>query len=152
MADDKKKILVVGGGIAGITAALEAAEVGNDVILIERNPYLGGRVAQMYRYFPKLCPPSCGLEINYQAAQEQPTHRRATPRPRSPRSPGSEGDFEVQVEIQPRYVNDKCTGCGKCAEACDARGRQPLQLRHEQDEGGLPAHPQRLPGALCAAP
>jgi quinone-modifying oxidoreductase subunit QmoA len=53
-------ILVVGGGISGLTAALEAAEVGTDVFLVERNPYLGGRVAQLNQYFPKLCPPSCG--------------------------------------------------------------------------------------------
>ena len=79
MADHKKKILVVGGGIAGITAALEAAEVGHEVILVERNPYLGGRVAQMYHYFPKLCPPSCGLEINYRRLQEKPAHRGAHP-------------------------------------------------------------------------
>ena len=49
MANDRSRILVVGGGIAGITAAIEAAEVGHDVILVERNPYLGGRVAQMLR-------------------------------------------------------------------------------------------------------
>ena len=47
-------VLVVGGGISGLTAALEAAEVGNDVFLIEKNPYLGGRVAQLNQYFPKL--------------------------------------------------------------------------------------------------
>ena len=61
-----RTILVVGGGISGITAAVEAAEAGHDVVLIERTPTLGGRVAQMNRYFPKLCHPTCGLEINYQ--------------------------------------------------------------------------------------
>ena len=59
-------ILVVGGGIAGITTAVEAAEAGYEVYLVEKNPYLGGRVAQLYKYFPKLCPPYCGLEINFQ--------------------------------------------------------------------------------------
>ncbi|MGB5530788.1 MAG: FAD-dependent oxidoreductase, partial [Ignavibacteriaceae bacterium] len=54
-------LLVVGGGIAGITAAVEAAETGLSVILIEKNPYIGGKVAQFNQYFPKLCPPSCGL-------------------------------------------------------------------------------------------
>src|SRR4030065_1852092 len=57
-------ILVVGGGISGMTAALEAAECGKDVVLLEKNPALGGRVSQLYRYFPKLCHPICGLEIN----------------------------------------------------------------------------------------
>ena len=54
-------LLVVGGGIAGITAAVEAAETGLSVTLVEKNPYIGGKVAQFNKYFPKLCPPSCGL-------------------------------------------------------------------------------------------
>ena len=57
-------ILVVGGGISGMTAALEAAECGRDVVLLEKSPTLGGRTALLYRYFPKLCHPTCGLEIN----------------------------------------------------------------------------------------
>ncbi len=57
-------ILVVGGGISGVTAAIEAAECGKQVILVEKNPSLGGRVSQLYKYFPKLCFPSCGMEIN----------------------------------------------------------------------------------------
>ena len=56
-------VAVIGGGIAGLTAALDAAEAGLDVILIEKSPYLGGRVAGFHNYFPKLCPPSCGLAI-----------------------------------------------------------------------------------------
>ncbi len=52
-------ILVVGGGIAGITASVEAAEAGYDVILLERGRARGGRVAQLLLYFPKLCPPAC---------------------------------------------------------------------------------------------
>ena len=47
-----------------MTAAIEAAECGKQVILIEKNPYSGGRVSQLYRYFPKMCFPRCGLEIN----------------------------------------------------------------------------------------
>ncbi|MGD8758440.1 MAG: FAD-dependent oxidoreductase, partial [Deltaproteobacteria bacterium] len=65
-------ILVVGGGISGLTAALEAAEVGYEVFLVEKNPSLGGRVAQLKHYFPKLCPPTCGLEINFRRIKENP--------------------------------------------------------------------------------
>lgn len=50
-------ILVVGGGFAGLTAAIEAAELGHDVFIVEKSPWLGGRVAQLNKYFPKLCPP-----------------------------------------------------------------------------------------------
>ena len=65
-------ILVIGGGIAGVSAALEAAEAGYDVTIVEKNPYLGGRVAQLARYFPKLCPPYCGLEINFRRIRDNP--------------------------------------------------------------------------------
>ena len=71
MAGDKT-VLVVGGGISGITAAVEAAEAGCKVILVERLPYLGGRVARMNKYFPKLCPPTCGLEINFRRIRQNP--------------------------------------------------------------------------------
>ena len=47
-----------------MTAALEAAECGKQVILVEKTPVLGGRTARLYRYFPKMCHPTCGLEIN----------------------------------------------------------------------------------------
>ncbi|MEJ2116392.1 MAG: FAD-dependent oxidoreductase [Alphaproteobacteria bacterium] len=65
-------VLVVGGGIAGMSAAVEAAETGYDVVLLEAGVSLGGRVAQLNRYFPKLCHPACGLEINYQRIRNNP--------------------------------------------------------------------------------
>jgi len=57
-------ILVIGGGIAGVSAAVEAAEAGYPVHLVEKEPTLGGRVMRFNQYFPKLCPPACGMEIN----------------------------------------------------------------------------------------
>ncbi len=71
-------ILVGGGGIAGITAAVEVAETGYEVILLEKSPSLGGRVAQLNRYFPKLCHPACGLEINFQRIKKTPLIRLFT--------------------------------------------------------------------------
>ena len=72
MGDEERKILVVGGGISGMTAAIEAAEAGAEVVLVEKNPYLGGRVALLNQYFPKLCPPACGLEINFRRIKQNP--------------------------------------------------------------------------------
>ena len=63
-------IMVVGGGISGLTTALEAAEVGYEVFLVEKEASLGGRVSQLKHYFPKLCPPTCGLEINYRRLKD----------------------------------------------------------------------------------
>ncbi len=70
--DRKKPILVIGGGIAGMTAALEVAEVGYSVILVEKEACLGGRVVHAHRYFPKMCPPGCGFEINLRRMRRNP--------------------------------------------------------------------------------
>jgi quinone-modifying oxidoreductase subunit QmoA len=111
-------IMVVGGGISGLTTALEAAEVGYDVYLVEKNPYLGGRVAQLNQYFPKLCPPTCGLEINFRRIKDNPRIKVMT-LAEVEKVDGGPGNYEVTVKLNPRYVNENCTCCGDCAEACD---------------------------------
>ncbi|MCP4708740.1 MAG: FAD-dependent oxidoreductase, partial [Planctomycetes bacterium] len=103
MNDNAKPILVIGGGIAGMTAAVEAAEVGYHVILVEKKPYLGGRVVRMNRYFPKMCPPTCGFEINVRRIRKNPritVHTMATVEEIS----GEVGEFKARINIQPRYV------------------------------------------------
>jgi quinone-modifying oxidoreductase subunit QmoA len=110
-------MLVVGGGIAGMTTAIEAAEVGHDVILVEKRPYLGGRVAQFYHYFPKLCPPSCGLEINFKRIKANDRITVLTLSEVESIS-GGPGSYQVTVKQSPRHVNEKCTCCGECAQAC----------------------------------
>ncbi len=110
-------VLVVGGGISGLTAALEAAEVGKDVFLVDKNPYFGGRVAQLNQYFPKLCPPTCGLEINFKRIKDNRKIRTYTMTTVTSVS-GGPGNFEVQLETAPRYINSNCTACGDCEAAC----------------------------------
>lgn len=118
MAVEKKKaILVVGGGISGLTIAIEAAETGYEVVIVEKNPYLGGRVAQFNKYFPKLCPPACGLEINFRRIRFNPRVTYYTLAEVENIS-GQPGNYSVTVKLNPRYVNDKCVGCNACAEVC----------------------------------
>ncbi len=117
MNGNGKKILVIGGGMSGLTAALEAAESGAQVVIVEKNPYLGGRVAQLNKYFPKLCPPNCGLEINFKRIKNNPDITFYTMTDVTSIT-GTEGNFTVTLNVRPRYVNDKCVGCNKCAEAC----------------------------------
>lgn len=108
MNPDAKPILVIGGGVAGITAALEGAEVGYRVILVENEAYLGGRVARMYQYFPKMCPPTCGLEINTRRIRQNPritVYTLATVE----RISGSAGDFHATIRVRPRYVTGNCS-------------------------------------------
>ena len=112
-------ILVVGGGISGLTTALEAAEVGYEVFLVEKNPYLGGRVAQLNQYFPKLCPPTCGLEINFKRIKDNPRLKVFT-QAEVETVDGSPGSYNVAIKVNPRYVNENCTCCGDCADACQS--------------------------------
>ena len=108
-----QSILVVGAGISGITAALEAAETGKDVILVEKRPFIGGRITQLYKYFPKLCFPTCGLEINQRRIKANQNITILTLAQVSQVS-GTEGDYTVSVKLSPRYINDNCTACGAC--------------------------------------
>jgi quinone-modifying oxidoreductase subunit QmoA len=112
-------LLVVGGGIAGISAALDAAECGRDVVLVEREPALGGRTIQMYRYFPKLCHPSCGLEINLRRLKANRRVRVLTMTEVVAIS-GGRGAYLATLRQRPRYVNENCTACGECAKVVQA--------------------------------
>lgn len=141
---DKTSIVVVGGGISGLTAALEAAEAGHEVVLVEKNPYLGGRVAQLHQYFPKMCPPYCGLEINFRRLRSNPkvsiyTMAEVTA------VEGDAGDYTVAIKQSPRYVNDKCTGCGKCTEAVSATIPNPFNYELDEIKAAYLPHPLAFP-------
>ena len=118
-------ILVVGGGISGMTAALEAAECGKDVVLVEKNPSLGGRVTQLYKYFPKLCHPTCGMEINLRRLRAQKRIRVLT-LAEVKAITGKPGDYTATIRISPRYVNENCTACGECEKAVSAEISNPF--------------------------
>ncbi|MCB2264214.1 MAG: FAD-dependent oxidoreductase, partial [Candidatus Thiosymbion ectosymbiont of Robbea hypermnestra] len=112
-------ILVVGGGISGMTAALEAAETGRQVVLVEKRPYLGGRVSQLYKYFPKLCFPTCGLELNQRRAGMNPNLKVLTMAEVTGIG-GEQGRYTASVKLSPRYINENCTACGECGKAVAA--------------------------------
>jgi quinone-modifying oxidoreductase subunit QmoA len=139
-------ILVVGGGISGMTAALEAAETGKQVVLVEKRPYVGGRVTQLYKYFPKLCFPTCGLEINQRRAKMNPNLNIITMAEVTDIK-GEAGDYTATVKISPRYINENCTGCGDCAKAVEAEFADEHNYNLGKRKGAyLPysmAHPQR---------
>ncbi len=145
-------ILVVGGGISGMTAALEAAETGKQVVLVEKRPFVGGRVTQLYKYFPKLCFPTCGLEINQRRAKMNPNLTILTMAEVTEIS-GEAGNYTATVKISPRYVNENCTACGECEKAVEAEfdnefnyGLGAKGLNSKRKGAYLPhkmAHPQR---------
>jgi quinone-modifying oxidoreductase subunit QmoA len=117
MAANKAPILVIGGGISGITVALEAAEIGQEVVLVEKSPTLGGRVVGFHQYFPKLCPPTCGLEINYQRLRQN-RHIQVHTNTEVASLSGQAGAFTVQLRKSPTFVNEKCVMCDRCTPVC----------------------------------
>ncbi len=110
-------ILVVGAGIAGISTALEAAETGYSVILIEKNPNVGGRVVQLNEYFPKLCPPTCGMEINIRRLKDNSKINLIT-LATVDEITGKKGNYKIKIKEKPRYVTNRCTACNECVEVC----------------------------------
>jgi quinone-modifying oxidoreductase subunit QmoA len=141
-----QSILVVGGGISGLTAALEAAECGKQVILVESSPTLGGRTASLYRYFPKLCHPTCGLEINLRRLKGNRNVRVLT-LAEVTAVEGVPGDYSATVKVSPRYVKPSCTACGACGEAVTATVPNPWNYGLDRMKAAyLPhamAYPQR---------
>ncbi len=119
MTEEKhNSVMVVGGGIGGISTAVEIAEMGYEVILVEKAPSLGGRVARLTKYFPKMCPPWCGLEINYRRIKENKKIRVFT-LAEVQKISGAPGNLEVQVALKPRYVKPQADRFEKAIEACE---------------------------------
>ena len=112
--------LVVGGGIAGISAALEIADAGFPVHLVERQPSIGGHMAQFDKTFPTLDCAACILTPKMVTAGSHPNITLHTWSEVTDVS-GYVGNFTVKVLHRPRYVDtDLCTGCGICEEKCPA--------------------------------
>ena len=110
--------LVVGGGIAGISAALEIADAGFPVHLVERQPSIGGHMAQFDKTFPTLDCAACILTPKMVTAGAHPNITLHTWSEVTDVS-GYVGNFTVKVLHRPRYVDtDTCTGCGICEEKC----------------------------------
>jgi len=150
-------ILVVGGGISGMTAALEAAEYGKQVILVEKEAYVGGRVGKLYKYFPKMCHPTCGMEINQRRLKMNPNLRLLTMTEVSAVE-GEEGNYSVTLKTAPRFVNENCTACGACGDAVEAEFDNAHNYNLNKRKGAyLPsamAYPQRyvLDPAIIGTP
>jgi len=144
-------IMVVGGGISGLTTALEAAEVGYEVFIVEKNPYLGGRVAQLKQYFPKLCPPTCGLEINFRRIKDNPRIKYFT-MAEVESVDGKPGNYNVNLKINPRYVNENCTCCDKCAEACQAEIPNDFNFGMNRHKGAYLPHEMAFPTRYVISP
>jgi heterodisulfide reductase subunit A2 len=124
-----KSALVVGGGIAGIQAALDIAAAGYQVTLVEKTPSIGGRMAQYDKTFPTLDCAACILTPKMVECASHPNIRIVTNAEVESVS-GYVGNFDVTIRRRPRSVDmEKCTGCGVCYEKC------PVKVTSEFDAG-----------------
>ncbi|MBN1390675.1 MAG: CoB--CoM heterodisulfide reductase iron-sulfur subunit A family protein [Candidatus Thermoplasmatota archaeon] len=117
--------LVIGGGIAGMQAALDLAVDGFKVHLVEREPIIGGRMAQLDKTFPTLDCSSCILTPKMMETKNHQNIKLLTYSD-VVSVEGSVGNYRVKVKRKPRFVDiDKCTGCGDCTRACRLVGHVP---------------------------
>ncbi|MFQ5819422.1 MAG: 4Fe-4S binding protein [Candidatus Heimdallarchaeota archaeon] len=115
----EQAVLVVGAGVTGIQAALDVAEAGHKVYLVERRPSIGGKMAQLDKTFPTLDCSSCILTpLMGEAADHQNIELFTLSEVKNVE--GSIGKFEVTIARTPRYVDEEeCTACGICARECN---------------------------------
>ena len=129
--DAEPAALVIGAGIAGIQSALDIADAGFKVYLVEKTPSVGGRMAQLDKTFPTLDCSACILTPKMVDAANHPNIELLT-YSEVEEVNGFIGNFEVKVRKKARYVDfDKCTGCGDCAKECRVKDRFP----NEFDQG-----------------
>ncbi|MBW9153613.1 CoB--CoM heterodisulfide reductase iron-sulfur subunit A family protein [Clostridium estertheticum] len=119
--DVTKRALVIGGGIAGIQTALDIAEAGYQVDIIEKSPSIGGKMSQLDKTFPTL---DCSACILTPKMVDAASHENITLYTYSELEAvkGYVGNFEATINQKARSINmDKCTGCGVCTEKCPSK-------------------------------
>ena len=122
-------VLVIGGGIAGIQASIDLANMGFQVYLVERSSSIGGRMAQLDKTFPTNDCAMCILAPKMMEASRHPNIKLLT-YSEVEKVEGELGSFRVKVLRKPRYIDEtKCTGCGECAEKC------PVEVKSEFEQG-----------------
>jgi heterodisulfide reductase subunit A len=116
-----KRAMVIGGGIAGISASIDLGNAGYDVLLVERLPSIGGRMLQLSETFPTLDCAQCTLtpktvETGQHSRIQLLTYSEVE------EVEGKAGDFLVRIRKKAAYVDwEKCTGCGLCQEKCPSK-------------------------------
>ena len=122
MGENSKSVLIIGAGIAGIQAALDLGDMGIQVYLVERNPYIGGRMSQLDKTFPTLDCSICILAPKLSECYRHPNIELYT-LSEVQKVDGKIGNFSVEILKRARYVKeDECTNCGDCAAVCPVRG------------------------------
>ncbi|UCG44341.1 MAG: CoB--CoM heterodisulfide reductase iron-sulfur subunit A family protein [candidate division WOR-3 bacterium] len=142
----KKRALVVGAGIAGIQVSLDIANAGYEVLLVEKEPSVGGHMSQIFATFPS-------LELGRSILVPKMMEMLASPGIRLmtysevEKVSGHIGDFKVRIRRKARYVDpEACTGCGLCVTACPATTKSEFDRNLAERKAIYLLDPQALPG------
>ena len=141
-------VLIVGAGVAGMHTALSLADLGKRVFLVEKESGVGGKVALLSRFYPRICDPRCGLEFVLDKLSRSDL---VSLRTRSTVSAvgGSPGNFLVKILSVPRFVSrERCNGCGACAKVCPGEVSSPLSGAVSVGAGNLPGAGRILPTCM----
>ena len=141
----EKRVLVVGGGIGGITAALELASCGVDVTMVEEGPSIGGRMIQLDKTFPTLDCSTCTLSPKMvEVSLNQHIELLSWARPKAVR--GSGAGFDVAILKKARFVDTKkCTSCGTCFPGCPVSMRSEFNMGTGERKAIYIPFPQAIP-------
>ncbi|MDH4226627.1 MAG: CoB--CoM heterodisulfide reductase iron-sulfur subunit A family protein [Deltaproteobacteria bacterium] len=140
-----KRALVVGGGIAGIQAALDIAEGGREVVLVEKEPSIGGNMARLSETFPTMDCSQCILtpkmvEVELNENITLYTYSEVE------KVDGYIGNFTVKIKKKARYVDEStCTGCGECMEKCPFKAGSEFELGLNKRKVIYTPFPQSVP-------
>lgn len=138
--------LVIGAGIAGIQAALDLADQGFKVYLVDKNPSVGGRMAQLDKTFPTMDCSACILTPKMVDVARHPNIKLFTYSEVKEVS-ASAGGFKVKILKKPRYVNEeKCTGCGECIKQCPVTMPNEFDMNLGTRNAIYRPFPQAVPG------
>lgn len=142
-------VMVVGGGVGGIQAALDLAEVGFKIYLVEREPSIGGKMAQLDKTFPTNDCSMCTLAPRLVECNRHPNIELLTCTEVKNVS-GWAGNFRVTVRQRARFVDaSKCTGCGECAKVCPVLVKDEFNQDLAERKAVYLAYPQAVPNTYA---
>jgi len=145
-------VLVVGGGIAGIQAALDIADGGKKVYMVERDPSIGGHMIQLDRTFPTLDCSECILTPKMTDVGHHPDIELLAYSEVEEIS-GSVGNFKVKVKKKARHIDEsKCVGCGVCEEKCPYKTDSEFELGLKRRKAAYIPFPQAVPNLATIDP